>query len=151
MLRADILSTTLTSGTFTAIENSLLSLTVVGTCRWTGYDFPVINIDTRNLNQPHWLLAGYSVYHRVASQPTIFMTGPRSRHQRRSIIILHFLADFAFPETTIFKMSLISTRSSPPTAGSARTQSVRQRRGLAAGQSVSQTRLGSSGDSHFHA
>ena len=56
-----------------------------------------------------------------------------------------FLADFAVPETIIFKISLISTRSSPPTAGSARTQS-----GLAAGQSASQTRPGSSGDSHFH-
>ena len=40
----------------------------------------------------------------------------------RSITILHFLADFAVPETIIFKISLISTRSSPPTAGSARTQ-----------------------------
>ena len=40
-----------------------------------------------------------------------------------------------------FKIYLISTRSSPPTAGSARTQSVRQRRELAAGQSASQTRL----------
>ena len=37
-----------------------------------------------------------------------------------SITILHFLADFAVPETIIFKISLIS---SPPTAGSARTQS----------------------------
>ena len=45
----------------------------------------------------------------------------------RSITILHLLADFAVPETIIFKISLISTRSSPPTAGSARTQ----RRGLA--------------------
>ena len=45
----------------------------------------------------------------------------------RSITILHFLADFAVPETIIFKFSLISTRSSPPTAGSAWTQ----RRGLA--------------------
>ena len=62
-----------------------------------------------------------------------------------------FFADFAVPETIIFKISLISTRSSPPTAGSARTLCVRQRRGLAAGQSVSQTRPGSSGDSHFHA
>ena len=35
-----------------------------------------------------------------------------------------FLADFAVPETIIFKISLISTRSSPPTAGPARTQSV---------------------------
>ena len=48
----------------------------------------------------------------------------------RSITILHFWADFAVPETIIFKISLISTRSSPPTAGSARTQSVRQHRGL---------------------
>ena len=39
-----------------------------------------------------------------------------------SITILHFLADFAIPETIIFKNSLISTRSSPPTVGSARTQ-----------------------------
>ena len=60
-------------------------LTVVGTCRWTGYDFPVINIDTGYLNRPNWLLAGYSVYHMVASQPTMFMTGPRSRHQRRCV------------------------------------------------------------------
>ena len=45
----------------------------------------------------------------------------------RSITILHFLADFAVSETIIFKISLISTRSSPPTAGSAWTQSVRQR------------------------
>ena len=60
-------------------------LTVTGTCRWTGCDFAVINIGTGYLNRPNWLLAGYSVYHRVASrasQPTMFMTGPRSRHQR---------------------------------------------------------------------
>ena len=56
-----------------------------GTCRWTGYDFPVITIDTGYLNRPNWLLAGYSVYHMVASQPTIFMTGPRSRHHRRCV------------------------------------------------------------------
>ena len=61
----------------------------------------------------------------------------------RSITILHFLADFAVPETIIFKISLISTRSSPPTS---RTQSVRQRRGLAR-----RVLHGSSGDSHFHA
>ena len=61
-------------------------LTVMGTCRWTGYNFPVINIDTGYLNRPNWLLAGYSVYwHRVASQPTMFMTGPISRHQRRCV------------------------------------------------------------------
>ena len=54
----------------------------------------------------------------------------------RSITILHFLADFAIPETIIFKISLISTRSSPPTAGSARTP-----------PRVS----GRFGDSHFHA
>ena len=43
-----------------------------------------------------------------------------------------FFGGFAVPETIIFKISLISTRSSPPTAGSARTQSVRQRRGFTA-------------------
>ena len=43
-------------------------LKVTGTCRWTGYDFAVINIGTGYLNRPNWLLAGYSVYHRVASQ-----------------------------------------------------------------------------------
>ena len=67
-------------------------LKVVGTCRWTGYEFPVITIGTGYLNRPNWLLAGYSVYHRVASmptmpdsQPTMFMTGPLSRHQRRCV------------------------------------------------------------------
>ena len=71
-------------------------LKVTGTCRWTGYDFAVINISTGYLvallqssilaqgiscgplavinigtgylNRPNWLLAGYSVYHRVAFQ-----------------------------------------------------------------------------------
>ena len=66
-------------------RGALPLLTVVGTCRWTGYDFPVITIGTGYLNRPNWLLAGYSVYHRVASQPTMFMTGPRSRHQRRCV------------------------------------------------------------------
>ena len=47
----------------------------------------------------------------------------------RSITILHFLADFAVPETIIIKISLISTRSSRPTAAA---QRVRQRRDLAA-------------------
>ena len=62
-------------------------LTVAGTCRWTGYDFLVITIDTGYLNRPTWLLAGYSVYHRVASQPGSqpTMSGPRSRHQRRCV------------------------------------------------------------------
>ena len=49
-------------------RGALPLLKVVGTCRWTGYDFPVINIGTAYLNRPNWLLAGYSVYHRVASQ-----------------------------------------------------------------------------------
>ena len=44
-------------------------LTVTGTCRWTWYDFPVIAVDTGYLNRPNWLLAGYSVHRRVASQP----------------------------------------------------------------------------------
>ena len=30
--------------------------------------FTIINIGTGYLNRPNWLLAGYSVYHRVASQ-----------------------------------------------------------------------------------
>ena len=47
-------------------------LTVSGTCRWTGYDFPVITIDTGYLNRPNWLLAGYSVYHRVVSHAAGF-------------------------------------------------------------------------------
>ena len=68
-------------------------LKVSGTCRWTGYDFAIIAIKTGCLNQPnHWrrvsksayLATGtdYSVYHRVAFPPTMFMTGPRSRHRR---------------------------------------------------------------------
>ena len=73
----------------------------------------------------------------------------------RSITILHFWADFAVPETIIFKISLISTRSSPPTAGSARTQSVRQRRGLAAVPEIRiftlKTDQARSGAPHFHA
>ena len=60
-------------------------LTVTGTCRWTGYDFAVITIDTGYLNRPNWLLADFSVYHRAASQPTMFMTGSRSRYQRRCV------------------------------------------------------------------
>ena len=63
----------------------------------------------------------------------------------------YIFGGFCRSETIIFKIYLNITRSSPPTAGSARTQSVRQRRGLAADQSASQTRPGSSGDSHFHA
>ena len=73
----------------------------------------------------------------------------------RSITILHFLADFAVPETIIFKISLISTRSSPLTVGSARTQSVRQRRGLAAVPEIRiftlKTDQARSGATHFHA
>ena len=70
---------------YTNPGGALPLLMVVGTCRWTGYDSLVINIDTGYLNRPNWLLAGCSVYHRVASQPTMFMTGPRSRHQRRCV------------------------------------------------------------------
>ena len=68
-----------------------------------GMIFTVIHIGTGYLNRPNWLLAGYSVYHRVASRlpsrfpspqclwqarnlgtsdgacgTTMFMTGPRS-------------------------------------------------------------------------
>ena len=73
----------------------------------------------------------------------------------RSITILHFLADFAVPETIIFKISLISTRSSPPTAGSARTQSVRQRRSVLAVPEIRiftlKTAQARSGAPHFQA
>ena len=74
--------------------------------------FTVINIDTGYLNRPNWLLAGYSVYHRVASQasqpgsqPTMCMTGPRSRHQRRCVrdaTDFEFLISF-YCKTTIWK------------------------------------------------
>ena len=64
-------------------------LKVTGTCRWTGYDFAVISIGTGYLVAllrlsilahgilwpscahqywPNWLLAGYSIFHRAASQ-----------------------------------------------------------------------------------
>ena len=46
----------------------------------------------------------------------------------QSITILNFGADCAVPETIIFKISLISTRSSPPTAGSALRVSGRPER-----------------------
>ena len=82
------------------------------------------------------------------------------------------LADFAVPETIIFKISLISTRSSPPTAAAQRVRqrrgqrpfrrfafsSVRQRRGLAAVPEISIFKRsaaprvsGRSGAPHFHA
>ena len=67
----------------------------------------------------------------------------------RSITILHILADFAVPETIIFKISLISTRSSPPTAaahGLTAVPEIRIFKRLAAPW-VS----GRSGDSHFQA
>ena len=63
----------------------------------------------------------------------------------------NFFAGFCLSGDHHFQFFFISTCSSSPTAGSARTQSIWQRRGLAAGQSASQTRSGSSGDSHFHA
>ena len=113
----------------------------------------------------YWVLGGTSICMHIVYVPRErppfsalnFRSGAYHFHKLptnpfRSITILHFFfADFAVPETIIFKISLISTRSSPPTAGSARTQRVRQRRELAAGQSASQARPGSSGDSHFHA
>ena len=68
----------------------------------------------------------------------------------------HHFTFFAVPETIIFNISLISTRSSPPTAGLPSTSSNAKRSGsapgLAAGQSASQTHPPvSSGDPHFHA
>ena len=60
-----------------------------------------------------------------------------------------------FPFFGGFCRSLISTRSSPPTAGSARTQNVRQCRGLAAVPEIRiftlKTAQARSGASHFHA
>ena len=84
---------------------------------------------------------GYVPYERPPISALNFRSGAYHFHKLpknpfRSITILHFLADFAIPETIIFKISLISTRSSPPTAGSARTP-----------PRVS----GRFGDSHFHA
>ena len=64
------------------------------------------------------------------------------------------MADFAVPETIIFKISLISTRSPPPTAGSARRQSVRQHCGLAVVPEIRNLTLktdqASSGAPQFH-
>ena len=72
----------------------------------------------------------------------------------RCITILHFLADFAVPETIIFKISL-TTRSSPSTAGSARTLCVRQRCGILAVPEIRiftlKTDQARSGAQHFHA
>ena len=53
---------------------------------------------------------------------------PETTQYQNFLILNPFMAYFAVKETIIFKISLIATRSSPPTAGSARTQSVRQRR-----------------------
>ena len=56
-----------------------------------GMIFTVIHIGTGYLNRPNWLLAGYSIYHRVASRlpsrvpsPQCLWQGSQSRHQRRS-------------------------------------------------------------------
>ena len=69
----------------------------------------------------------------------------------RSITILQFLADFAVSETIIFNFFFYFN---PFIASHGRLSPNAKRpaaRGLAAGQSASQTRPGSSGDSHFHA
>ena len=64
----------------------------------------------------------------------------------------YILADFAVPETIIFKISLISTRSSPPTLTAG---CVRQRRGLAAVPEIRiftlKTDQARSGAPQFHA
>ena len=88
-----------------------------------------------------------------AAKETLISAPNFQKNPFRNITIFHFLADFAVPETIIFKISLISTRSSPLTAGSARTQ----RRVLAVSESpifsaaVQPARPASSGESHFHA
>ena len=74
----------------------------------------------------------------------------------RSITILHFWRILPFRRPSFSKFPRENCFNFNPfiaTAGSAGTQSVRQRRGpgLAAGQSASQTRPGSSGNTHFHA
>ena len=66
---------------------------------------------------------------------TTTKSGPEHHH-------FTFLRDFDVPETSIFKMSLNSTRSGAPRVSASQTP---------ASQSASQTRPGSSGDSHFHA
>ena len=66
------------------------------------------------------------------------------KHPFRSITISHFFGGFCRSGDHNFQNVLILTRS---TARSA--QSVRPRRGLAAGQSARLTRPGSSGESHF--
>ena len=103
---------------------------------------------------------GYVPQTRLPFSAMNFRSGAYNFHKLpknpfRSITILHFLADFAVPETIIFKISLISTRSSPPTAAA---QRVRQRRGLAAvpeirifKRSAAPRVSGRSGDSHFQA
>ena len=66
---------------------------VSGRAAGKGTIFAIIAIKTGCLNQPnHWhrvsksayLATGtdYSVYHSVVFPPTMFMTGPRSRHRR---------------------------------------------------------------------
>ena len=52
----------------------------------------------------------------------------------------HHFTFFAVPETIIFKIALISTHSSPPTTGSAPTQSVLRRPGLCQPDASSQFR-----------
>ena len=91
----------------------------------------------------HNMHIGYVPRERPPFSALNFRSGAYHFHKlpKKSVSAHHhfkiFLADFAVPETIIFKISLISTHSSPPTAGSARSQSVRQRRWLAAGQIAS--------------
>ena len=65
-----------------------------------------------------------------------------------SITMLHFFGGFCRSGDHLFKISLISTRLSPPTARDGRLSPNAKR---SAAPQVSQTRPGSSGDSHFHA
>ena len=50
-----------------------------------GMIFMVIHIDTRYLNRPNWLLAGYSVYHKVASRVSHRVPSPQCLWQARDL------------------------------------------------------------------
>ena len=70
---------------------------------------------------------GYVLHERPPFSALNFCSGAYHFHKLptnlfRSITILHILADFAVPETIIFKISFIS---SPPTAGSLRSAALR--------------------------
>ena len=155
------------------LHNCLPSLSVTcqscGSGQWA--DVPLVTVHLYSLHSPPGgvgggggtsicMHIGYVPRERPPFSALNFRSGAYHFHKlpkNQSVPEHHhftFLADFAVPETIIFKISLIWTRSSPPTAGSARTQSVRQRRGFAAVPEIRiftlKTDQARSGDSHFH-